>query len=142
MGCEPLDQWLMSPLLIELQLPERQRDNPASQLPLHIQTSNLTISSPTESSNPDDASVHLPFVSQTVEPSHLKVNQFGSRFLPHATSQIHCILPLMADRLILIGHDEGLSVLDMFPQEWTENGGIAVKQPSEAQAYPIWRGET
>ncbi|KAH6914688.1 hypothetical protein BKA70DRAFT_1256765 [Coprinopsis sp. MPI-PUGE-AT-0042] len=129
-------------------LPERQNPNappgalPETQIPLHIQTSNLSIHSPPETSNQDDASVHLPFVSQSVAPTHLKLNQFGSRFLPHATSQIHCVLPLMADRLILIGHDEGLSVLDMFPQEWTENGGIAVKQPSEAQSHLIWRGET
>jgi hypothetical protein len=126
------------------QLPERQNPNGpagATETPLHIQTSNLTIDSPVELSNRDDASIHLPFVSQSVVPTHLKLNQFGSRFLPHATSQIHCALPLLADRLILIGHDEGLSVLDMFPQEWAQNGGITIKQPSEAQAHLIWRGE-
>jgi len=67
--------------------------------------------------------------------------QFGSRFLPHTTSPIRCLLPLLSDKLLLIGHDEGLSVLDMFPQEWTETGGIAIKGPDEAQARLIWRGE-
>jgi len=43
--------------------------------------------------------------------------------------------------MVLIGHDEGLSVLDMFPQEWNEDGGITVKKPNEAQAYLIWHGE-
>jgi len=42
---------------------------------------------------------------------------------------------------LLIGHNEGLSVLDMFPQEWSETGGINVKTPDEAQARPIWEGE-
>lgn len=31
--------------------------------------------------------------------------------------------------------------MDMFPQEWTENGEISVKQPNEAQSHLIWRGE-
>lgn len=43
---------------------------------------------------------------------------------------------------MLIGHDEGLSVLDMFPQEWSESGaGITIKGPDEARARLIWRGE-
>jgi len=42
---------------------------------------------------------------------------------------------------LLIGHDEGLSVLDMFPQEWSETGGINVKTPDEAQTRLIWEGE-
>jgi hypothetical protein len=69
------------------------------------------------------------------------VNQFGSRFLPHAENRIHCLLPLMSDRLLLIGHDEGLSVLDMFPQEWTETGHIVTKGADEAQARLMWKGE-
>lgn len=81
------------------------------------------------------------FASHDILPTHLKMNQFGSRFLPHTTSQIRCLLPLVAERLLLIGHDEGLSVLDIFPQEWTESGEIAVKGPDEAQARVIWRGE-
>ncbi|KAG2013152.1 hypothetical protein CC2G_010089 [Coprinopsis cinerea AmutBmut pab1-1] len=110
--------------------------------PLHIQTSNLSIHDTPQPPIRDDASLPLPFVSQSIPPSHLKINQFGSRFLPHATSQIRCILPLMADRLVLIGHDEGLSVLDMFPKDWNENGEVTIKQPNEAQAHLIWKGET
>lgn len=83
----------------------------------------------------------LPWVSERLAPTHLKVNQFGSRFLPHTTSPIRCLLPLISDSLLLIGHDEGLSVLDMFPQEWNETGGIAIKGPDEAQARSIWKGE-
>ncbi|KAJ2934537.1 hypothetical protein H1R20_g2572, partial [Candolleomyces eurysporus] len=108
---------------------------------LHIQTANLSIN---ESYSPrplTPSELQLPFVSQAIPPSHLKINQFGSRFLPHATSPIRCILPLLADRLVLIGHDEGLSVLDMFPQDWTDSGEISVKQPNEALSYPIWKGE-
>lgn len=42
--------------------------------------------------------------------------------------------------MLLIGHDDGLSVLDMFPQEWTD-GGLTTKGPSDAQAKLIWQGE-
>lgn len=110
---------------------------------LHIQTNDLNASS--FQSNfprpPSPALPPLPFVSTKLRPTHLKMNMFGSRFLPHATSPIRCILPLMSDRLVLIGHDEGLSVLDMYPKEWTGTGGIAVKGPEEALARPMWRGE-
>lgn len=82
-----------------------------------------------------------PSLGEQLSPSRLRVNQFGSRFLPHAESQIRCLLPLLNDRLLLIGHDEGLSVLDMFPQEWTEAGNIATKGPDEASARLMWEGE-
>ena len=84
----------------------------------------------------------LPFVSQVIEPTHLKINHFGSRFLPHTTSQIRSVLPLLGNTLLLIGHDNGLSVLDMFPQDWAEGGEIVTKGPDEAQCREIWRGET
>jgi hypothetical protein len=48
---------------------------------------------------------------------------------------------LHSERLLLIGHDEGLSVLDFFPQEWSEAGGIDVKSPDEAHTKLIWEGE-
>jgi hypothetical protein len=47
----------------------------------------------------------------------------------------------MGDRYLLIGHEEGLSVLAMFPQEWSEYGDLIEKGPSEAIARPIWTGE-
>ncbi|KAF8165714.1 hypothetical protein B0H34DRAFT_690245 [Crassisporium funariophilum] len=111
--------------------------------PLHIQTSSLTMKESPPNSRDDTSTLSgpLPFISQPVAPTHLKINHFGSRFLPHTTSQIRCVLPLLADRVLLIGHDNGLSVLDMFPQEWTEHGGIAVKGPDEAQCLPVWLGE-
>lgn len=46
-----------------------------------------------------------------------------------------------SERLLLLGHDEGLSVLDLFPQEWSEAGGIDVKSPDEAHTMLIWEGE-
>ncbi|KAJ8087038.1 hypothetical protein AAF712_002609 [Marasmius tenuissimus] len=84
----------------------------------------------------------LPPVSNQLHPTHLKMHSFGSRFLPHTKSPIRCVLPLVGDRLILIGHDEGLSVLDMFPRQWTGNGGISLKGPEEAEAFPIWVGDS
>ncbi|KAG6331375.1 hypothetical protein ID866_7713 [Astraeus odoratus] len=82
---------------------------------------------------------------ETLIPTHLQVHQFGSRFLPHATSPIRCVLPLQRDRLLLIGTDKGLSVMDMYPVEWASgndgNVGIIQKGPSEAQARVVWTGE-
>lgn len=83
----------------------------------------------------------LPPVSQKLGATHLKLHHFGSRFLPHTTCQIRCLLPLLSDRMLLIGHDEGLSVLDMYPQDISELGGGAFKGPEEAIAKPIWQGE-
>jgi hypothetical protein len=107
---------------------------------LHIQTTDLPSSS-SQPFIPRTPSPPLPFVSQRLSPTHLKISHFGSRFLPHTTSPIRCLLPLESGRLLLIGHDEGLSVLDMFPQKWSETGAVSVKGPDEAQARLIWQGE-
>ena len=109
--------------------------------PLHVQTSNLTNNVSTQHSSKDASTFAVPFASQIVSPTHLKICHFGSRFLPHTTSRIRCILPLLADRIILIGHDDGLSVLDMFPQESVYRGEVVIKTPTEAQSRPIWKGE-
>ena len=82
-----------------------------------------------------------PSLGERLSPSRLWVNQFGSRFLPHTESRIRCLLPIMGDRMLLIGHDEGLSVLDMFPQEWTDGGNLVTKCQDEAHARVIWEGE-
>ena len=80
---------------------------------------------------------------ETLLPTHLQLHQFGSRFLPHTTSPIRCILPINRDRLLLIGTDNGLSVLDMYPMEWASDGnvGIVHKGPGDAQARVVWTGE-
>ncbi|KAJ7194536.1 hypothetical protein GGX14DRAFT_527446 [Mycena pura] len=107
---------------------------------LSIQTNNLRIS--TLSEPPESPPLPpLPPVSTRLRPTHLKMNHFGSRFLPHSTSPIRCVLPLEAERLLLIGHDEGLSVLDLFPQDWNEAGGIDLKGPKDAKVHAIWEGE-
>ncbi|KIM46555.1 hypothetical protein M413DRAFT_441642 [Hebeloma cylindrosporum] len=113
-------------------------------VPLHIQTSGLMQNGSPPHSMDDTSTLAapIPFVSQVIEPTHLKINHFGSRFLPHTTSQIRSVLPLLGNTMLLVGHDNGLSVLDMFPQEWTEGGEIVTKGPDEAQCREIWRGET
>ncbi|KAG5648735.1 hypothetical protein DXG03_000082 [Asterophora parasitica] len=108
---------------------------------LHIQTDNLRALPPFDPQTPSPPLPLLPFIGERLAPTHLKVSQFGSKFLPHTKSQIRCLLPLESDRLLLIGHDEGLSVLDMFPQEWSDSGGITIKGPDEARARLIWQGE-
>ncbi|KAI1796124.1 hypothetical protein LXA43DRAFT_937701 [Ganoderma leucocontextum] len=79
-------------------------------------------------------------IPEPLEPSHLKLFNFGSRFLPHTTSPIRCLLPLNNHHLLLIGHDNGLSVLDMFPSDWNEDNETE-KGPSDAEAKLIWEGE-
>jgi hypothetical protein len=56
-------------------------------------------------------------------------------------SPIRCLLPLSSERVLLIGHDDGLSVLNMFPNETTEEGDVVQIGPDEAQARLIWEGE-
>nr|GAT46467.1 predicted protein [Mycena chlorophos] len=117
---------------------------PTSVNRLSVQTNNLRFSAISTLSEPPPTPPNplLPAPSTRLRPTHLRMNHFGSRFLPHSTVPIRCLLPLQADQLLLIGHDEGLSVLDMFPQDWTDDGGIDMKGPDEARVYSIWQGES
>lgn len=81
-------------------------------------------------------------VSRRLRPSHVKLNHFGSRFLPHTLTRVRCLLPLVQDSMLLVGHDGGLSVVDMFPQEKAEDGSTIFKGPNEAVTKPMWVGET
>lgn len=42
--------------------------------------------------------------------------------------------------MLLIGHDDGLSVLNMFPKEWAEEG-LTERGPGDAEAHHVWTGE-
>ncbi|KAG6910814.1 hypothetical protein DXG01_007703 [Tephrocybe rancida] len=84
----------------------------------------------------------LPFNNRTLTPTHLKVNEFGSRFLPHAMSPIRCLLALESDSLLLIGHDDGLSVINTFPQERSDDGNLTINGPDGAHARTIWLGQS
>lgn len=75
-----------------------------------------------------------------LSPTRMQLHQFGSRFLPHTSSQIRCLLPVLGDNMLLIGHDDGLSVLNMFPKEWSDEG-LDEKGPNEAEAHHILKGE-
>ena len=108
---------------------------------LSIQTKDLRLSTMSEPPPESPPLPPLPAVSTLLHPTHLKMNHFGSRFLPHSTVPIRCLLPLLSDRMLLVGHDEGLSVLDMYPQDWTETGGIDLKGPEDAKVRAIWQGE-
>ncbi|OBZ70500.1 hypothetical protein A0H81_09681 [Grifola frondosa] len=108
---------------------------------LHLQTdfsqAPIPVSPPAHTQFPPPPA---PLIPEPLSPSHLQLYQFGSRFLPHTNSPIRCLLPLSNDHLLLIGHDDGLSVLDMFPREWTDDG-LVEKGPSDAVAKLIWEGE-
>ncbi|KAI5123406.1 hypothetical protein M0805_006112 [Coniferiporia weirii] len=84
----------------------------------------------------DEPETPIPATGESLLPSHLKLHHFGSRFLPHTAWPINALLPLMGDRLLLIGHDNGLSVLDMFP-----SGDPTTSGPADAQVRTIWEGE-
>lgn len=110
---------------------------------LRIQTETIVTQPPNYANTPVpvDPSPAPPSVTgELLAPSHLRVSQFGSRFLPHSTAPIRCVLPLLGDRFVLIGHDDGLSMLNMFPKEWTDDG-ISHDGPAGAQAKVIWEGE-
>ncbi|KIP04906.1 hypothetical protein PHLGIDRAFT_177949 [Phlebiopsis gigantea 11061_1 CR5-6] len=81
-----------------------------------------------------------PSVGEVLSPTRLQLHQFGSRFLPHTSSPIRCLLPVLGDNMLLIGHDDGLSVLNMFPKEWSDEG-LDEKGPNEAEAHHILKGE-
>ncbi|KAL7282608.1 hypothetical protein ACG7TL_004080 [Trametes sanguinea] len=108
---------------------------------LHLQTniplSAIPVSPFAHTSQPPPPAQLLP---DAIDPSRLKLYHFGSRFLPHTTSPIRCLLPLGNHHMLLIGHDKGLSVLDMFPTEWSD-GEDAQKGPADAEARLIWEGE-
>lgn len=89
-----------------------------------------------EHSESPPLSSSLPAPGEKVPASHLRLFNFGSRFLPHTFSQIRCLLPILGDRLLLIGHDEGLSVLNVFPTGDAPDASFA-----DAKVKPIWEGE-
>ncbi|TFY57224.1 hypothetical protein EVJ58_g7158 [Rhodofomes roseus] len=113
---------------------------------LHIQTdvsaagSSTTLPPTQTPSLLPEPSPPATLVSEVLSPSRLKLYQFGSRFLPHTTTPIRCLLPLLNDQILLIGHDRGLSVLDMFPREWTDEG-LTEKGPTDAEVRAVWEGE-
>lgn len=118
------------------------REPPTPQPALQIRTVDLLRQESIAEAPPETPPMPaLPFLPQRLKPSHLKMFNFGSRFLPHSTVPIRCLLPILSDRLILIGHDEGLSVLDLYPQHWDNAGHIVQRGPDEAQARTIWTGE-
>ncbi|KAG2042096.1 hypothetical protein BDR03DRAFT_854684 [Suillus americanus] len=92
-----------------------------------------------------EPSLHIP--EEHLFPTHLSIYHFGSRFLPHSTAPIRCILPLQHDRLLLVGTDVGLSVLNMFPAKWADETspdgvtGLIQQGPADAQARVMWTGE-
>lgn len=135
------------------QEPQHFQHRSRSSTPLHIRINADLPSPPSPSqtsldlsttSEPSlEPSLHIP--EEHLSPAHLSIYHFGSRFLPHSTVPIRCILPLHRDRLLLIGTDTGLSVLNMFPAKWADEAsggtGLIQKGPADAQAKVIWRGE-
>ncbi|GBE79813.1 hypothetical protein SCP_0210140 [Sparassis crispa] len=112
--------------------------------PLHIQTdfprSEAASASPLDSGLEATPPLPATLIPESLSPARLNLYHFGSRFLPHAIAPIRCLLPILNDTLLLIGHDNGLSVLDMFPREWTD-GGVVERGPNDAEARLIWEGE-
>ncbi|KZW04141.1 hypothetical protein EXIGLDRAFT_16516 [Exidia glandulosa HHB12029] len=72
---------------------------------------------------------------ERLDPCHLSLHTFGSRFIPHSHAPIKAVLPVLGDRYVLIGHEDGLDVLDMFPDESFEGN------TQDARRREVWRGE-
>lgn len=74
------------------------------------------------------------------------MHDFGSRFIPHADSQIHAVLPLMSDRYLLLGTDDGLSVLDLLPGLHGGSSNLSsgghVMSLGDAKPRKLWVGES
>lgn len=92
-------------------------------------------------SGPDPASA-----GKLLDPTHLSLLEYGSRFLPHSKDPIKCALPLPSLKLILIGTTSGLSVLDVEPalhgsQATSAPNVAAINTPVDAVSMPIWTGE-
>ncbi|TRM67838.1 hypothetical protein BD626DRAFT_479986 [Schizophyllum amplum] len=132
----------LPPRSINVPAPMIVHEPPTPQPTLQIRTMNLVQQESEAEAPPDTPPLPaLPFLPQRLKPTHLKMFNFGSRFLPHSTTPIRCLLPILSDRLILIGHDEGLSVLDIYHQTWDSAGHVVQHGPDEAQARAIWLGE-
>ncbi|EKM59490.1 uncharacterized protein PHACADRAFT_191858 [Phanerochaete carnosa HHB-10118-sp] len=106
---------------------------------LHVQTD---LSAPiTPPGHPLEPETPQPSIGEVLSPTRLQLHQFGSRFLPHTTSQIRCLLPILGDTMLLVGHDEGLSILNMFPKEWSDEG-LTERGPNDAVVYHVLSGES
>lgn len=96
----------------------------------------LSNSSPPGNDPKSEPSASYITSGQALPPSHLNLHSFGSRFLPHSALPILALLPLFNDTKLLIGHMNGLSVLDMDPQ--VPLSELGSKEPRRRD---IWRGE-
>lgn len=50
------------------------------------------------------------------------------------------MLPVLGDTILLVGHDDGLSVLNMFPKEWSDEG-LTERGPNDAVVHHVLSGE-
>lgn len=82
-------------------------------------------------------------VSQRLGPTSLSVYQFGSRFLPHSTSPIRSLVPLLDDRYLLVGSSEGLGVVDIFPESepFNAENSTLLHALEGAKRKEMWTGE-
>lgn len=83
-------------------------------------------------------------VSERLGPTSLSIYRFGSRFLPHSVAPIRSLIPLMDDRLLIIGSSEGAAVLDIFPENESlsaDNNSALLHALEGAKRKDMWTGE-
>jgi hypothetical protein len=74
--------------------------------------------------------------------SSASLHNFGSRFIPHSTSRINALLPILSDRFLLLGTDDGLSVLDLLPgSHGGQENGSGAWNLGDSKARVIWKGD-
>lgn len=121
--------------------PSRPSTPPQSQLrppSSHLSRTQTVLSNSSPSNDDPQSGPSTSYITlgQALPPTHLKLHSFGSRFLPHSDLPILTLLPLFDDTKLLIGHTNGLSVLDMDPE--TPLSDLASKEPRRRD---IWHGE-
>lgn len=81
--------------------------------------------------------------SQPLHPTSLAVYQFGSRFIPHSSTRITCLVPLVDERYLLLGSTEGMGVLDIFPEKDVQSteDPLMLHPLEGAKRRHLWTGE-
>ena len=84
---------------------------------------------------------------ELLDPAHIALYSFGSRFLPHSTHRITAVLPILNHQFLLLGTTNGLSVLSVSPSlhSSSKDSPLSLNRNtpplSDAVVIPLWENE-
>jgi hypothetical protein len=139
----PLPPAFLSHSLVQFDVHSASPDNNLTPTPDSLQ---FDLSTPAPAPAPPTYSDYTapplpkPYTGTLIEPTRLSLYNFGSRFLPHSKSPIHTLLPIMQDRFLLIGTQDGLSMIDTAPSIIDQNANL-VEGINGAIQRDLWKGE-